>query len=180
VSKSNSDPRAEVLTQEPSEQVFVSPGLGRGLELAESEHGDPFELLRFDPLYRRAEFGGFRVRRRHFLSSDLWLIGPDGRPTAVAHKLNYSLGLRYRLESERQELELLGSRDELLWQLLEHDVVIGELRALPFDRTRRRLTLPRDTPDEVLGFIVALSEMVRHNPSLILLDRALRAYSWSS
>lgn len=158
----------------------VRPGRGRELEIVEPGQDTPFEVLKFDALYNRAEFGEHRVRRRHFLSSDLWLMAPEGGVLAVAVKVNSLLGLCYRLEWAGCVFDLLGSRDELLWQVLESDRIIGEVRALPSDRRERQVELPASTPDEVLCFLVALSEMVRHNPALRLLDRALRSYNWST
>ena len=152
----------------------------RGYQVRGDRGLAPLMRVELDPLYRRARFPGYRVRRRSLASSDLWLVHEEDGPVAVALKESWPLGLRYRVEWTGGELVLVGSRTTYLWELFDQeDEVVGDLRTEPFTDGERRLSLPADVPHEVACFLVALTEIVLHNPVLRLLDRATRPQHWS-
>ena len=135
--------------------------------------------VRFTGLYRRAEFGTHVVRRRGFHSADLWLIDPHEGPVGVAVKERWALGLRYRLEWDSAELVLIGARSTYMWEVVANDEVVGDLRSIPFNGGDRQVSLPAGTPDAIVCFVVAVTELARHNLALRLIDRAVRPLPWS-
>ena len=118
----------------------------RGYQVRGDRGLAPLMRVELDPLYRRARFPGYRVRRRSLASSDLWLVHEEDGPVAVALKESWPLGLRYRVEWTGGELVLLPHRDVRLVvrRVLHHGAVAPRVIVIAADVSadvveRRRL-----------------------------------------
>jgi len=145
------------------------------LEAIDFEEQDPFDRVHFGVLMRSAvlevdtQGNAWTIERPGWFSLDIQLLR-EGHVIAVAKRTMLGLGRRYLLCWEGQELELVGTRGTLSWEILAQDSVLGQVRQVLGQPRTFDVEMPAGTPDELLVFVGALVIMVQRSPLLRLLE----------
>ena len=137
----------------------------------------PHRALRLS--YRRGHLGasflGLEVRKRNIFRTDIWLVDPEAGPIAVALRQRWPRGIRYLVEWNGGSLLLVGGRTHYRWEMFQGEEVSGEVCMRPASTTEALVSAPTGTPEEVLCFVVAVTEIASNHPTLRLLDKILQA-----